>query len=236
MNSKKITYLFLLFFSLAYSQEKLSVSQILKKTSEYYAKNDYLSVTTKYTLFTDYTTKIPETEYSGMIVRKGNVEYYKIYKTEFIDFKDVSLKINHEQKAVAIQRVKNANDNSPLEINQYLKGFNYKLESKKDEYICYLTPSARISQIMFHKIVLYISKTDYSIKKQIFFMIEKMDSKDKNGKNKQTVPRLEVVFTARKKIPKEDAFLLNRDNYFTEKGQNITMSKKLASYQIYKPQ
>ncbi len=28
----------------------------------------------------------------------------------------------------------------------------------------------------------------------------------------------------------------NRDNYFTEKGQNITMSKKLASYQIYKPQ
>lgn len=208
-------------------------TEVLKKASERYEKEDYMTFNTQYTLFLDYTTKNPHEQYKGMVLKKGKTSYFKIKDTEFVSFNDYGLKINHEKKAALIEKGRQQIEQSPLSIDSYLKGFKIVMkESSPDYYICELTPD-KISQLMIAKIILYIKKSDYSINKQQFYFLEKMESEDKTGKVVQTTPRLEVVFSPRTKNAKGDDMLLKKENYFTLKNNQPVLAKRLSKYQLY---
>ena len=61
-----------------------------------------------------------------------------------------------------------------------------------------------------------------------------MESLDANGKIKETIPRLEIVFSPRVKNEVKDNLLIKKDNYFTEKGSDVVVSKRFSKYQILK--
>lgn len=238
MNKKKIIIisLFVLsIFSSLYSQEKVTANELLKKVSSFYSKNQNLSFNTQYNLYLDYTTKNVYEQYRGMILKKNNVNYFKIKNTEFIAFKDYGLKISHEEKALIIEKSANTMQNSPLMLYDYEKDFKSKIiESNQSFYVCELVPAAKVSQIMLSKVLIYIKKSDYTISKQVLYFIEKMESEDEKKRIKESIPRLEIVFTPRIKNEVKDNLLIKRDNYFTEKGNNIVISKRFSKYQIIK--
>lgn len=170
-----------------------------------------------------------------MILRKNNVNYFKIKSTEFVAFKNYGLKIDHEEKALVIEKNAATMHESPLSLSNYMKGFNSRfIESNEKYYVCELTPAAKISQIMLSKIVIYIKKADYSISKQVLFFVENMESLDANGKIKESIPRLEILFSPRVKNEVKDNLLIKKDNYFTERGSDIIVSKRFSKYQILK--
>lgn len=227
--------LFVLVFSCMYGQkQKMTALQVLKKAIEVNDSQEYLSYNTKYALYLDYTSKKIYEQYTGVILKKKNINYFKIKNTEFVTFKNYGLKINHEQKAIVIENQAGEIEESPLSLANFLNGFNSKLiQSNPTYFICELSPT-KISQIMLSKVILYIKKSDYSIAKQSLFFVEKMESKDAKGKSIYTLPRLEIVISPRKKDNKKDDFLLTRENYFTEKNNEIVISKRLSAYQLFK--
>lgn len=237
--AKKILFYCFMFLSvisrLYCQQEKMTAIQVLKKATQVFEKQDYVSNNSKYVLYLDYTSKKAYEQYNGIVLKKNNVNYFKIKNTEFVAFKDYGVKINHDEKAIVIENGStNEMQESPLSLDNYLKGFDSKLIlTNKEYFICELTP-AKISQIMLSKIVVYIKKTDYSIAKQTLFFIEKMESKDAKGKTIYTTPRLEISFNPRIKDNKRDDLLVNKENYFTEKGNEIIVSKRLSAYQLFK--
>ena len=238
MKNKKYFFivLFLLRLSRLYSQEnKTTAITVLKKASDSYNNKEYVSYNSKYVLYLDYTSNKVYEQYAGFTLKKNKVNYSKIKNTEFVVFNNSSIKINHDEKALIIEKTNNPNiQNSPLGLETYLKGFNYKLSTNKDYFICELTPAGKMSQIMMHKVILYIRKTDYSIAKETLFLVEKMQSKDAKGKPILTVSRLEITFSPRIKNEKVDNLLIKKENYFTEKGNNIIVSKRLSAYKLYK--
>lgn len=237
MNSfKKIVGLCLL-LAAAFMQgqgTKLTAIQVVKKATLEMSKQDYLSYETKYTLYLDYKTTHVHEQYFGRILKKNNVNYFKIKNTEFVSFQNYGLKINHDEKALIVEKKTNESNDSPLSIENYLKGYDSKLiQSNPLYFICEFTPS-KLTQIMMSKVVLYIKKTDYSIAKQELFLSENMESKDAKGKTIYTTPRLEIVLSPKAKDEKRDTPLVTKDNYFTEKKNEILISKRLAAYQLFK--
>lgn len=235
MNSKNkiFGFLFLFVFSCLYSQQdKMTAMDVLDKAAEAYNKQAYVSYNSKYTLYLDYTTKEVHEQYNGMVLKKDNVNYFKINNTEFISFKNYGVKINHDERALSIEKDLNAMEESPLSLATYLKGFESKLKSNGEFFICELKP-AKISQVMFSKVIIYIKKSDYSIGKQELYFVEKMESKDAKGKIISTVPRLEIVFNPRTKNQKNDDFLIGRENYFTVNNNKVVVSKRFLAYKLY---
>lgn len=227
--------LFLFVFSCMYSQqEEMTGLQVLKKAIEVNNKQQYLSYNSKYALYLDFTSKKVYEQYTGIVLKKNNVNYFKIKNTEFVTFKNYGLKINHDQKAFVIEKQTGEMEESPLSLTNYLKGVDSKLiQSNATHFICELTPS-KISQIMFSKILIYIKKSDYSIAKQSLFFVEKMESKDSKGKTIYTVPRLEITFSPRAKDEKRDNVLVTKENYFAERNNEIIISRRLSAYQLFK--
>jgi hypothetical protein len=227
---------FLFVLSCSYGQQdKTTTIDILKKATEAYNKQDYVSYTSKYALYLDYTSKKVHEQYNGIILKKNKVNYFKIKNTEFVSFSDYGLKINHDEKAMILEKAAQGNvPDSPMSLTNFMKGFNSKSTTNKDFFICELTPSGKFSQSAFRKVILYIRKKDYSIAKEFLFFVENMETKNAKGKTVYTAPRLEIIFSPRVKNEKVDNQLVKKANYFSEKGNTIVLSKRLSAYKLYK--
>lgn len=224
---------FLLFFGAVVQAQKTAL-EVLEKASEKYNKETYVSYSSTYKLFLDYTTQKVHEQYTGRVLRKNNTTYVKIKETEFLTFDDCVLKINHDQKALIYQKKEDANEEVPFSLSGYLKGFQVAFgEQSKDYYICEIKPP-KISQIMMSKAIVYIRKSDLSLQKQKIYFVEKMESKDSNGKIILTTPRLEIEYLEKPKKNEEDDFLVTKSNYVKESRNELQFSKRLATYKLYK--
>lgn len=236
MKKHTFYYLFLLFSisPILCAQQKLSASEVLNKAVENYKNKTYISYNSNYSLYRDYNTKKVYEQYQGIVLRKNGVNYIKIKNTEFVSFNDYGLKISHDQKSVLLQKGNDKNGESPMSIEAYTKGFSMKLlPSNSNYYVCELSPP-KISQIMLHRVLLYINKADYSISKQVLYLVERTEFVDDNGKTTYTVPRLEISFSKREKNEVKDIALTSKANYFTQKGDQIVLSKKISKYKLFK--
>ncbi|MGH2665720.1 hypothetical protein [Flavobacterium sp.] len=232
--NKIFSVIFFFLFSILYGQGEMTALDVLKKASNSYNKKEYVSFSTRYILYLDYTTKKAYEQYNGVVLKKNGINYFKIKDTEFVSFKDCSLKINHEEKALIFQKSAGAAQESPMSISNYLKGFDVKfLNSDKDYFVCELKPAGKFSQIMLRKVIVHIKKADYSISKQIIYFIEKMETKNAKGKVIGTIPRLEITYSPRAKNDKTDNLLIKKENYFIEKDKKIILSKRIATYKLF---
>lgn len=205
----------------------LTVIDVLKKASEKFKTEKNLSYNLKYNLYNDEKSSKIDESYSGFLVKRGNSMYYKIKDTEFVGFNDYSVKVSNEEKAIII--AKGESKESPLDIDKFLKGFNYKfLGNDSTHWVCELTPS-KVSQIMYRKIIIHINKKDYSIYKQILYFLNPVEEN-----NKITRPRLEMVYTSRTTNEEKDNSLVDEKKYFTRVGKEIKVANRYKEYTLYK--
>lgn len=236
MKSKIMVITFLWIVSTAFCQQKVTADEVMKKAQAVMDKQDYTTTNMSYNLFLDYNSKKVYEHYKGYFLKMGKSTYIRIKNTEFVTFEDnKGLKINHDEKAIQFMSDRNPGINeSPLELTSYLKSFPTRtLSSDATYFICELKPN-KISQIMFSKIILYINKNDYRIEKQLFYFVEKMEGKTPDGKTVYTIPRLEIVYSPRKRDAKNDRSLIKKGSYFTETKTEIKLVKKLSPYKLIK--
>lgn len=236
-NCKKfLSVLLILFFIGMHGQQAtMTPLQILKKATEIYSSQEYINYSTTYNLYLDYKSKKVHDQYTGIVIKENNINYFKIKNTEFIIFKKHSVKVNHDQKAMIISDNTKQAQQSPMSLLGYLKGFNYKLINENSEtYDVELIPASKISQIMLGKVILSIKKSDFSLAKQTIYYIENMESKDPSGKIVQSIPRLEIIYVKRNSSTAQDKLLLNQENYFSENNNKIVVVGRLSKYKLFK--
>lgn len=205
------------------------VLEILKKSTASLENSSSVSMTSNYKLYAGHSSKLLVEQYSGLVLKKGTTTYFKIGNTEFVSFGKTSMKISHDQKAIVMNY--NKTEESPLSLSSYMKGFSTKLIEDPSFYICELKP-ASISQFMFSKVLLYISKKDYSIAKQELFFVEQAQRADTNGTPVTYLPRLEIAFKPRP-TGLSDSNRLRRETYYSEVNKKVVLSERLASYRIF---
>lgn len=226
----RLVLLLLMFVCVNYAQlANPKVLEILKKSNESLEGKASLSYNSDYKLYAGYESNFVVEEYSGIVLKKNSALYFKIGNTEFVSFGKTALKISHDQKAIAFE---NSNDEDfPLSLGNYMDGFSSKLSETKDLYICELKP-ANISQFMFTKVIVHISKINYGIVKQELFFAEEAQRTDAGNKLISYHPRLEINFKVRQK-KSTDEKLFQKENYFTKVDNKIILTKRLSGYKIF---
>lgn len=225
--------MFVIFGSLG-QESKITAFEILKKATETYTNSKSISFNTTYNLYLDYKTTMVHEKYTGFVLKKNNINYFKVKNTEFVVFKKYGVKVNHDQKALIIGEKNSQFEKSPLSLIDYLKGFKYRLiNANETTYNCELTPANKISQMMISKVILSIKKSDFSLAKQTIFFAENMESKNKQGKLIESMPRLEILFTKRNKNDKLDNYLILQDNYFTLVNSKLVVSPRFSKYKLF---
>lgn len=230
-HSAKRFLLIVILFGTAIAQAQETAASLIKKATDAYNGKSYFSYTIACKMYKTHEADAASEFYQGVLLKKNGVYYYKVKDFEFLNFADASMKISNAEKAVIIGPAQSPVN--PLTSIANLKEFNTKVRQNKTDWICELVPG-KISQMPISKMLIYIDKKDYSIKKQETYFLQGVQKKDKKGKSIIEMPRMEVEFLPRAKQPAKDDLLVDKGQYFKMTGTKITLSKKLSAYKLYK--
>ncbi|MES2812045.1 MAG: hypothetical protein V4670_06205 [Bacteroidota bacterium] len=217
-----------LFSTIAYGQK---VNEVLQKMNERFIAPKPLRFDTKYILYKDHKTKSVQQSYTGLFVKNNQNEVYlKIDKTEFINTKKVSLKINHGEKAMLISN-KVEFSTGTFDVNKLIA---YCTISSFKDYKTYweiiLTPK-EYSGLNYTQIVLNIGK-NYLLQKQVFFYNTGFNFSKDYRKQALDYPRLEIMYSGYNKKVTELS-KINTNVFFTISQTNkVQATDKYKNYEV----
>lgn len=226
LRNSHIAILSILSSFVMYSQ---TANEILKKMNAQFIIAKTMKFDSKYNLYkTHQSNKVYET-YSGFFLKNAkNDIYMRIDKTEFINDKDYSLKINHKEKAMLIQE----KTHFSTVIDDVSKLWQFcEVSSLKDfkKYWEIILVPKKLSGLTYSKIILIVNKS-YLIDKEIFYYNTPMNfSKDYKNQDSD-YPRLEVLYSNYSN--NGDTSLINTDSYFLINNGKVIPRAKYKNYQV----
>lgn len=238
MYSSKRFLLFLIFIVACCSfttksntdENKEKVVALLKKSKHYYEKLHEYKFNTSYDLYANNSNKAIES-YSGFFVKKNTNYYSKIGQTEFIVTSDRTIKIDNESKLIQHFKGESTQENRLYDLVKYCDNFGtFDLSSTEKYWICTLN-SREVTFVPYSKVIIYLSKKDYSIVKQELFLISQITTKDAKGKEVYSYPKLQITFSDFK-IEEQKLDYFKTSNYIEYKKGRYHPVKKYSSYQI----
>lgn len=233
--NKKIFAALIFFLNAAfvYSQDESKIAVIVNKSNSSYTKKSNIAVALDYNLFQNYSSKKIIQSYKGISVSSKNLNYLKIYKTEFINTKDLSFKINHDQKTALINisdKSGELNTQNPLDLKVFLKHFKKKtLKSENNNWVIELE-TTKLTQLPYGKVKIFINKSDYSIQKQVLYLLNGLSKENKETKS----PRLEINFKNLTKTDLEINSLVDLNRFLVKEANTYKLKKEYAHYKLLK--
>lgn len=224
---RHLFYIFLFFSTYSFSQQNLTVEKIFDLVENSYKNVAKYSYKVNYSFYVNEKSTKASESYEGLVLKFNSIKYQKINDVEFVDFGDKNVMLNHKEKLIQVSKIENTN--SPVLIKTYLNMFPvHKLVEEKSQFVCTLS-SGKINQTNIDRIIFFIDKKTYSIKKQTFIYLGVNESTNKNTINN---PRLEIVFIPRKINDIGDLELVKKSNYYTIQSNNIVTSNKYKTYKL----
>lgn len=238
MKQGKIIAIIIVVFSFlnTTAQTTLSVEEVLKKTRDFYQEKDNFKFNTSYKLFNGYKGNKVIESYDGKILKTNDITYSKIHNTEFFQYPNSFLKVNHIEKAMLYSDTSGMNnDSSPISIlkriessfkssNILLKGNSYVLEFIAKD----------LNFLPYKKLLILIDKNDFKIQKQVLFLVNQVTVKDNNDKDILVTPRLEITLFnfSSKKIETSGDSRYKLSNYITKVDNKVAVTAKYKNYNI----
>jgi hypothetical protein len=217
-------------FLLSITMSGQSVGDVFKKMSAQFTAPKVLQFNTTYNLYKDYKTKVVHQTYSGSFLKNASNDIYmKIDKTEFINTKKLSFKINHGEKAMIISN-RQEFSTGEFDISKLIDFC--KISSFKDfkSYWEIILVPKELSGLDYSQIVINVSK-NYLLQKQVFYYNTSMNfSKDYKNQTLSN-PRLEILYSSNNK--NVNLSKINTDLYFTiNKDNKVSVTAKYKSYEV----
>lgn len=229
----KFTIIILIAIFLPVNLQAQTVKEILTNVQNKVIKTNF-KVNLTYRLFKGIKGKKELETFKGTYIKKDKNYYNKIKNTETIIGANFLIKINHDQKALLYESFKNAtpNKNNMLNIKTLLKNFEKPvLTNLRDSFKCEMV-AVEYSQMPYSKIILYINKKDYSIKKQVLYLTSLINFSDDENKNDFSIPRLEIQYSNYSALTNQDKSLLKKNNYIVIINNKVRPSTKYKAYEI----
>src|SRR5690606_611772 len=138
------------------------VNEILKKLKVKYSLVDRIEYETRYELFRGHKTNEVHTAYDGYVYRNKNQMYQKIHKTEIVYGADYSLKINAEEKLMALG-LKQTSLDLEVDLNECLKQCKSKSAKEFEDYYSVTLTFKDDSPIPLGVAKMRINKKDFTL-------------------------------------------------------------------------
>lgn len=230
---RSLIFCSLMFIHCVCAQEKIPTAKFLfQKSAETYAKNNQYAFVSQYQMYKNYTSTTVTESYDGEIVKFNNQTYFRIKDFEFVNFQDLSIQVSQSEKAILVYKQANkTNLLSPINLEKYINGYVIKVTSTNNFWICDLTPS-KGSQVMAHKIMVYLNKSDFTIAKQEIYMLSQLQYGNTVSKKAIEAPKMVVTFRKRAINSIKDQAHTAKTSYITGVGKKLYVSKRYAGYKL----
>lgn len=210
--------------------DKAKILELLNKSKDFYEKQQHFKFTTTHSMYAGDSKKALES-YNGFFIKKGTSYYSKIGQTEFVFSSGSMLKIDNESKLMQYLKDENAEENVLYDLTSQMSNFGtFELKNTNDHWICTLN-SREVTFIPYSKIIIHLSKKDYSIVKQELFLISQVKMKDDIGKDVYVYPKLQITFKELTFAEQSEEYF-KMSNYIEIKKGKCYPVKKYSSYQI----
>lgn len=157
-------------FSMATAQN-MEIENVLSKVTKQYEDQEQFQIDVTYAMHRGFTgNKITES-YKGKVLKKGNYSYFEVLGSKIIQFPDAQLIFDQRKKTITYAKKTNTGlNNSPLNITRFLTMYDKtKITAQENTLICEMVSTAKNVQLSYGKVVLYVDKSNFRIKKQELF-------------------------------------------------------------------
>jgi len=221
-----------LFISTAVAQknDKQLFLKYINAAKNHYLPTDSFEIDLQYNIYQEHTDTKPEEQYKGkIVVNKGDL-YNKLHQTETIQFKDIQVKINHDEKAMLISKVSIQENIDILNFEKFIDVFDKVRVTEINSSIKCELIAPKITQLPYQRIELFFNKKDYTINKQVLYFFQKVNYTT-NDTEKTSTPKMEIVFIKKGKI--SDASVLSQKKYVSIVNNKIQVAKAFKAYTIH---
>ncbi|PHS08258.1 MAG: hypothetical protein COA88_07180 [Kordia sp.] len=179
--------------------------------------------------------------YSGVQAKLGSVIYQKVATTEYILGKDFVVKLNHDEKAMMVGYSSKSlqTDITQLDVESLRPYFKETLVVDHGNYLSFDLSFGNVQNIPVSKVILEVSKKDYSLKKQIVyynmlsdFSVYDTEKKDKR-KAELNMARLEISYTGYKNKIDLDKSVFVKETYFIYQNNTIETAKQFKDFELF---
>lgn len=212
-----------------YAQKPVAY-ETLKKVETYYKSLKTYDFQMKYTMYKGYTGNHITESYDGTMNKNNDISQIKILGSEIIQFPDVHIILNKENKTLLYNKISNqVTQKSPVDVSSFLNFYKETATEIKDGIIMHemVLKNTQVP-IPYNKIVLYVNENTFQIEKQMLYLATKVPFIDENGKETPDVGRMEISFTqnsSNHKTPKlNDYVIINSDK--------VSLTKAYQDYTI----
>lgn len=233
---KKRTLLLLLLILGFNALDAQDFNTVLNKATSKYLNTENYSIDAIYNMYSDSISKTRIDQQKASLFKNGSNYYLKMADAEIIATDSFFIKISHSEKMMLYSKMnrfkKETYKNTQLPFMDYISEFKNKIiKDKGDFWECILSDNQSIS-IPYKKIVLQVSKSDYVIKKQVYFFNRSIEKQFNTESKKYSNERLEIITSKFNSNPKnfEDKFVFEK--YLTKTRNSLTSSAYTKNYKI----
>ena len=226
----QLSIIILLCCYLSVSAQKPIASETLKKVETYYKSLKAFDFQMKYTMYKGYTGNHVTESYEGTMCKNGAVSQIKILGSEIVQFPDVQLILNKENKTLQYNKTSNhVNQKSPVDVSAFLNFYKETVTDIKDDTIIHemVLKNTQVP-IPYSKIVIYVNKNTYEIEKQILYLATKVPFVDEDGKETPDVGRMEISFKRNSSTHKAPRL----NDYVLIHSDKVSLTKAYQDYTI----
>lgn len=216
--------------SSVFSTLGMTVEELFAKMKATSQETSQYGFDVKYSLFKTYSSQQVHSSYNGYLYQEGAQVYQKIKQTEFVNTKEFSLKINHEQKLIQVDPAQPAQalNFNPQEALKLCARKSIVVEG--DSYLVTLEYTAS-SISPFAKVEMKVSKKTFFMSKLEFYYKAEQDFAAFGEKPDRSKPRLVMTISNVDKA-KENSDLLTTSKYVVKEKNKVIPASRLAGYKI----
>lgn len=212
--------------------QEVTVKGVLENTAAYYTGKDNYRINMTFSLLQGFTGKKVTESYKGIMDKHGDYVKTVFQESEVHQFPKVQLTMDNVNKTATLSEL-SLDNNNPAQMASLLQYYtkSQKIVDGGKTWICELVAEHQMfSQLPYGKILLYVSKKDYRMVKQVFYFKHLVPFRDNDSKKSvRDQARLLIEFNHDFKAMVERKeltdFMIREDN-----GNRLT--EKYASFQL----
>lgn len=205
--------------------------EVIRKMQQVYKDLTSYEYTCRYELFKGHKSTEVADAYDGKFCRSKAGYYQQIGQAEFVYAESFFLKVNHSEKAVALN-LPQKNVQQQADLEQALKHCSeIKLEDN-DTYYTVILKISNTSLVPYSLIRVRISKSDYHLLRLDLYYTDMKDFSSVRNKPDMEQPHLRITFGELNKKPKSTNHLFSQSTYLKTVNNMLIPTGRCEGYSL----
>lgn len=226
---KLVSSIILVLYSL--SAHAISAEELLEKVNKKYANITKIEYNTVYELYKGYKSTTVHSSYEGYLYRDGSKVYQKIDGTEIINGSDFSLKISHQEKAMALGLSAPYQQND-VDLSNALKNCKEKKVEDKGSYYRLKLVYNAISAAPVSVLYLRVNKEDFSLLQVDVYYSTEQDFSTTAGTTDYAKPHLKIRYKNITSTPQDKSYLFELSRYLKSSNNLLSPTGECEGYYL----